>query len=290
MTRKVFSGTVLTLGLALAGCLIDRRELSPPVAADEDAPVDARRALDTAVEVDAWSEADSARADAFVAIDAWREPDAGSDAGPCPDGATGSATCPFTTLAQLLDVASGTYSFAMGGRTFQALVEENELGGWMLIASANHETTGRVSLVRSMTGPVTRQSHTIFAPEVVAVLPDAREVRIDSSPGSNVIASVQSNDAYVLGQFRGYLSLHASVDLGEAGTVRWRGDADRMRSTCRNTAPESLDRLIFQTCGARGDNLHWGPNPTRLGDSPDSLNRWVYDTGPRDRLNLWVRG
>ena len=244
--RKVFSGTLLTLCLALAGCLIDRRELSPPVAVDEDAPVDARRALDTALEVDAWSEADSARPDAFVAIDAWREPDAGSDAGPCPDGATGSGVCPFTTLAQLMGVASGTYNFAMGGRTFQALVDDSGGGGWMLIASANHETTGRVSLQRTTTGPVTRQAHTIFAPEVVAALPDAREVRIDSSPGSSVIATVQSDDAYVLGQFRGYLSLHASVDLGEAGMARWRGAAGRMGSTCRNTAPESLDRLIFQ--------------------------------------------
>ena len=282
--RAVFSGMVLTLCLSVAGCVIDRRELGGPV--DDDARADAF----LAAERDAWSERDSARADAPVGVDAWSEPDGGSDAGPCPDGATGTAVCPFTMLAQLRGVASGTYDFAMAGRTFRALVDDSEGGGWMLIASANHETTGRASLVRMMTGPVTRQSHTIFAPEVVSALPDAREVRVDSSPGSAVIASAQSDDAYVLGQFRGYLSLHASADMGEAGAVRWHGDAARLTSTCRNTAPESLDRLIFQTCGAGGENLHWGPNPERLGDSPDSLNRWVYRSGSRDRLNLWVRG
>ena len=282
--RTMFSGMVLTLGLSIAGCVINRGELGGLV--DDDARADAF----LAVERDAWSEQDSARADAALGVDAWSEPDGGSDAGPCPAGATGSALCPFTTLVQLMGVPSGTYDFAMGGRTFQALVDDSEGGGWLLIASANHETTGRASLVRSMTGPVTRQSHTIFAPEVVSALPDAREVRIDSSPGSAVVASAQSDDAYVLGQLRGYLSLHASSNGGEAGTVRWRGDAGRMGSTCRNTAPESLDRLIFQTCGAGGDNLHWGPNPERLGDSPDALNRWVYRSGSRDRLNLWVRG
>lgn len=282
--RMMISGMVLTLGALIAGCVLERRPLGGPVEGDAqtDAFVD--------VERDAWSELDSARADVALGVDAWSEPDGGSDAGPCPAGATGSAQCPFTTLAQLMGVASGTYDFAMGGRTFRALVDDGAGGGWMLIASANHETTGRVSLARTTMGPVTRQSHTIFAPEVVLAWPDAREVRIDSAPGSAVIASVESDDAYVLGQLRGYLSLHASVNGGEAGADRWRGDAGRMTSTCRNTAPESLDRLIFQTCGAGGENLHWGPNPERLGDAPDALNRWVYRSGVRDRLNLWVRG
>jgi hypothetical protein len=158
----------------------------------------------------------------------------------------------------------------------------------MLIASADDATTGRVRLMQTTTGPVTRQSHDIFAPEIVAALPDAGEVRIDSTPGSPIVASVRSDDAYVLGQFRSYRSLHAVP--AEAGSVRWRGaDTPRMTSTCNNVEPEPLDRLIFQTCGAGGNNLHWCPDPMGLGDSPDALNRWVYRSGPRDRLNLWVR-
>lgn len=287
---------VATLGAAATGCLIDRS----PLESGEDARVIANdaRALDEdarpPVDLDAFlAPADSAALDAPREGDAQMEPDsdrpdAGSDAGPCPDGPTGSGACPFTTLGQLMGVEGGTYDFSMADLAFRAVVDDGDGGGWMLIASADDATRGRVRLMQTMTGPVTRQSHDIFAPEIVAALADAREVRIDSTPGSPILASVRSDDAYVLGQLRDYRSLHAVA--AEAGSVRWRGaDTPRMTSTCNNVAPESLDRLIFQTCGAGGENLHWGPDPMGLGDNADALNRWVYRSGPRDRLNLWVR-
>jgi len=301
----VLSRVALSLCLATTGCVIDRGALSPGDARPDD--LDARvDDLDARPgDLDARPGDDDAGLDAFLAlpdaprVDARREDDArlepdsargdaGSDAGPCPDGPTGTGVCPFTTLAQLVGVAAGTYEFAMAGRTFQGVVDDGGGGGWLLVASADETTRGPVGLSRTTTGPVTRQSHDIFAPGVVAALPDARELRIDSSPGSAVVASVQSTDTYVLDQFRSYRSLHAVP--AEGGAIRWRGaDARRMTSTCPNTPPEALDRLIFQTCGAAGANLHWCPNSASLGGSPDRLNSWVYLSSMRDRLNLWVR-
>ena len=282
---------VATLGVAVTGCLIDRGPLESGDAIGDALTLDADA---RSPDLDAFlAPADSAVVDAQREVDVRMEPDsaradAGSDSGPCPAGPTGGAMCPFTTLAQLMGVEGGIYDFSIGELSFRAVVDDGEGGGWMLIASADDATRGRMGLMQTTTGPVTRQSHDIFAPEVVAALPDVREVRIDSTPGSPIVASVLSDDTYVLGQLRSYRSLHAVG--AEAGSVRWRGaDTPRMTSTCNNVEPEPLDRLIFQTCGAGGENLHWGPEPMGLGDSPDALNRWVYRSGPRDRLNLWVR-
>lgn len=280
---------VVFLGLML-GCSLDRVRLSSgepvPVAdAAMDAPSVARDAFvpsDVGVDPDVGIGPDVGPIESDAALG-----DSGTDAGPCPDGSTGSDPCPFTSLAQIAGVEDGDYAFEIGGVSFRARVDGEGGGGWMLVASADETTSGRRALTRTASGPVTRQSHSIFGPEIFAAL-DAREVRIDSSAGSPVVASVRSSDSYVLDQLRAYLTLHAVAP--EAGSVRWRGDdADRMTSTCRNVAPESLDLLIYQTCGASGNNLHWGPNPAGLGDSPNRLNAWVYRSATRDRLNLWVR-
>lgn len=249
----------------------------------DSAPIDSSQADSQAdTMADSGPDAPGPDATADSAIDT-AVADTGVDASLCPAGPVGSTECPYTSLVDAADAPPGIHWFEFPAATFRGLVDDSDGGGWLLVASADDSASG--SLVPS-TGPVLRQSHSILSPSLVAALPDIGVVRIDSSAGSNTVASVTSSDPFVLDQLRAYQSLHPRA--AEDGTLRWSGpEAWRMTSTCANAPQEDIGDFIFVACGAPGLGLHW--RPVQEGTHAEAMNSWTWSTGTRDRLNLWVR-